>query len=72
MCIATCTIVACTSFLGIQKPESVSHDLLSENIEALTQNESGSIEGRWIVTVYSPTRWTCLPNGGVCCPDVDC
>lgn len=49
---------------------SINGGLLSENVEALTQTESSY--GRWVVTVYTPSHWECKPNGGVCCPGVDC
>lgn len=42
------------------------NDLALSNVEALADNEIGN--GRWIVTVYSPSHWKCDPNGGASCP----
>ncbi len=54
---------------GVNK--SMSNDAeLSEmalmNVEVLADNEIGN--GRWIVTIYSPSHWKCDPNGGASCP----
>lgn len=64
-------LVAGSAIFGWQKTNSqIEEGILSENIEALTQTES--IKGRWIVTVFTPSHWECKPNGGLCCPLVDC
>ena len=41
-------------------------EIALKNVEALADNEIGN--GRWIVTVYSPSHWKCDPNGGASCP----
>ncbi len=58
-----------TAGYGVQKSvksEAGLSDLALANVEALAQNEIG--DGRWIVTVYSPSHWECNPNGGASCP----
>ena len=41
-------------------------EMALKNVEALADNEIGN--GRWIVTVYSPSHWRCDPDGGASCP----
>lgn len=60
--------LAAFSWFKANKPKEV--HFLSENIEAIANSETAS--GKWIVTVYSPTRWDCTSGGGECCPDIDC
>ena len=54
---------------GVNKSAQNDADLLEmalKNVEALADEEIGN--GKWIVTVYSPTHWECNPNGGASCP----
>jgi hypothetical protein len=46
-------------------------DMALANMEALAEGELNWGVGKWIVTVYTPTRWNCSSGGGVCCPSVD-
>jgi hypothetical protein len=58
-----------TAGFGVQKSmksDAGLSDLALSNVEALADNEIGN--GRWIVTVYSPSHWKCDPNGGASCP----
>ena len=41
-------------------------EITLKNVEALANNEIGN--GRWIVTVYSPSHWKYDPNGGASFP----
>ena len=41
-------------------------EIALKNVEALADNEIGN--GRWIVTVYSPSHWKYDPNGGASFP----
>lgn len=58
-----------TTAVGVvesKKSEATMSNLAMANVEALADNEIGN--GRWIVTVYSPSHWKCDPNGGASCP----
>ena len=50
---------------SMQKDTDLS-EMALKNVEALADNEIGN--GRWIVTVYSPSHWRCDPDGGASCP----
>lgn len=68
-------LLAAVGTFVYQNQKSVKQsDLALDNIEAISSSESGTeiTNGDWIVTVYSPTRWTCNPDGGACCPGYDC
>ena len=62
---AALTVVSGVTAYQAQDKEVMS-DLALANVEALANEEIGN--GRWVVTVYSPTSWRCDPNGGASCP----
>lgn len=62
---AALAVVAGVTAYQAQDKEMMS-DLALANVEALANEEIGN--GKWVVTVYSPTSWRCDPNGGASCP----
>jgi len=48
-----------------------SAELSLKSLASIPQAQA-EYEGRWIVTIYSPTHWKCDNGGGVCCPSIDC
>ena len=63
--VAAIALVGGVNVFNAQKTDVLSGIALA-NVEALADEEIGT--GKWIVTVYSPVRWQCTPNGGASCP----
>ena len=65
---AVVAVMGVSAYVGVSTgsaKESMNQLALS-NVEALSDTEIGV--GRWIVIVYSPSRWRCDSNGGASCP----